>query len=111
MEKELQKLLKAAEKGLKKLTEKISEVAKIAKEDATYGLKIGKLKFKELNLEREKLTKFYAIGKRTYKLYQEGLITDKETIELCEQLSKIESLSKKHHRTAEKLLKEIKFKK
>ncbi|MFN3966245.1 MAG: hypothetical protein ACK4JE_00905 [Endomicrobiia bacterium] len=111
MQKELQKLIKSAEEGLKQFTKKVSDIAEIVKEDAVYGFRIGKLKLKELNLERIKAAKVYAIGRRTYKLYQEGLITDKETIQLCEELSKLEEQARKYHGTAKRLSKEIKFKK
>jgi hypothetical protein len=111
MQKEIQKLLKTAEDGLRQLTKKVSDIAEIVKEDAVYGFRIGKLKLKELNLERAKASKVYAIGRRTYKLYQEGLVTDKETIQLCEQLTKLEEMARKYHGTAKRLAKEIKFKK
>lgn len=106
MQKELQKILKSAESGIKQLGEKISQIADVVKEDAIYGLRIGKLKLKELNLERKKSAKVYAIGRRTYALYKEGQISDKETIELCEQLLKLENLARKYHGTAKKLSKE-----
>ncbi|MDI6642024.1 MAG: hypothetical protein QME68_06925 [Elusimicrobiota bacterium] len=106
MQKELQKILTTAGAGLKQLSKKITEIADVVKEDAIYGIRIGKLKLKELNLERKKAAKVYSIGRRTYALYKQGLVTDGETRELCEQLSKLEAIAKKYHGTAEKLKKE-----
>ena len=102
MSKKLQKLLKTTETGIKKLANKISQIAEVIKEDAVYGFRIGRLKQKEVKLEREKAARIYAIGRRTYYLYKQGLITDEETKLLCEKLSKLEEMARKYHGTTKK---------
>jgi len=111
MQQQLKKIISQAEEGFRKVKGRVGEIASIVKEDAVYGFRLGKLKLKELNLERAKASKVYAIGRRTYSLYKQGLVTDRETIELCEQLVRLEEQAKKYHSTAKKISREIKFKK
>ena len=62
--KELKKLLKSKQPAIKRALKKVSDVAVIVKEDAKIGAQYGQLKLKELDIERQRAAKVYAIGKR-----------------------------------------------
>ncbi|MBU2567209.1 MAG: hypothetical protein KJ967_00350 [Elusimicrobia bacterium] len=111
MQKRMKKFLSRVEEEFGKVKSRAGEIAEIVKEDASLGLRAGGHKLKELDLERAKLSKLYTIGKRTYSLYKQGLVTDRETIELCESMARLGSQAKKQHSAAKKLSRQIKFRK
>lgn len=107
----LKKLLKSKEPTIRKLVKKISDVASVVKKDTIIGARYGKFKLKELDVERQKAIKIYAIGKKTFGLYQRGKVKDKFTVNLCKQLEILEKIAQRYNISAKKEGKKIKFKK
>jgi|YNPMSStandDraft_1061717.scaffolds.fasta_scaffold01182_13 DNA-binding XRE family transcriptional regulator len=93
----------------KKFSSIIKQTTKIIKQDAVYGIRLGKLKIKEMKLEQKKLEKLIEIGRKTYQLYKKGLIKEEELQKLCNQLSILEKSAKEYHTLGEEYLKNIKL--
>ncbi|MCS7227590.1 MAG: hypothetical protein NZ839_01340, partial [Endomicrobia bacterium] len=64
---------------------------------------------KELKYEQKKLNKLIEIGRKTYKLYKQGLIENKELQQLCNQLAILENAAKVYHTMGEEYKKRIKL--
>lgn len=75
---------------LENLKKKALEIGKVVKDDALVGMQMGKHKAKELDLERQKLTKLLAVGKRVVLLYKKGKLQTDELNALCEQIVKVD---------------------
>lgn len=102
-----------AENIIKNFAKKVSlileETTKLIKQDAIYGVRLGKTKLKEVRLEQEKLEKLIEIGRKTYLLYKKGVIKDPELQKLCNQLSILEATAKQYHTISEEYKKKIKI--
>lgn len=100
-------------KILKQFTDKVAaivdEVKSILKQDAIYGVRLGKAKIKEIKLEQKKLEKLIEIGRKAYMLYKKGLLKDEELQQLCNQLAILESTARTYHTLAETYKKKIKL--
>ena len=98
---------------LKQFTDKVSTVMKevedILKQDAVYGVRLGKAKIKEIKLEQKKLEKLIEIGRKTYSLYKKGLLQEQELKDLCNQLAILESTAKTYHTIAQQYKRKIKL--
>lgn len=98
---------------LKQFTEKVAsvvnEVKSILKQDAIYGVRLGKTKIKEIKLEQKKLEKLIEIGRKTYMLYKKGLLKNEELQQLCNQLAILESTARMYHTMSESYKKKIKL--
>ncbi|MDD5756540.1 MAG: hypothetical protein PHR23_04600 [bacterium] len=78
------------EKMLDKVIKKAMEIGKVVKADAIIGTQMGKHKVKELDMERQKLAKLYAIGKKALVLYKRGKLAQADLKGLCEQVVKMD---------------------
>lgn len=94
---------------LQKMSAIVKETKTILKQDAIYGVRLGKAKIKELKFEQKKLEKIIEIGRKTYQLYKKGLLKEKELLELCNQLAILETSAKTYHTMAEEYKKKIKI--
>ncbi len=90
----------------KKFSLIIKQTVNIIKKDAIYGIRIGKIKLKEMKLEQKKLEKLIEIGRKTYQLYKKGLIKEEELQRLCNQLSILEKSAKEYHTLGEEYFKD-----
>ncbi len=93
----------------KKISLVLKETTKLLKQDAIYGIRLGRSKLKELKLEQKKLEKLIEIGRKTYFLYKKGIIKDQELQKLCGQLSILEQTAKQYHTVSEEYKRNIKI--
>ena len=87
----------------------IKDTAKIVERDAVYGVRIGKVKIKEMQYEQKKLQQLIEIGRKTYFLYKKGEIKDIQLKDLCKQMVVLENSSKTYHRMSQEYKKKIKL--
>ena len=108
---DLKRLLKSNQPAIKRALKKATEVAAILKEDAKIGAKYGQLKLKELDIERQRAAKIYAIGKRAMVLCQGGKLRDGMIASSCRRIAALEKTAKKYNEAAKKVGGRIKFRK
>ncbi len=78
------------EKMLDTFKKKAVAIGKVVKEDAMVGAQMGKHKVKELDMERQKLTKLYEVGKKVLALHKKGILAQEELKGPCEQILKMD---------------------
>jgi hypothetical protein len=105
----LRELLKNKEPTIKKLLDKVYDVASIMKEDTVIGARYGGLKLKEFDAYRQKAMKIYNIGTRTLNLYKNGKIRDRATIGLCRRVETLDKIAQRYNLAAKKVGKKIRF--
>ena len=101
------------ERMLGTLKKRAIEIGKVVKEDALVGAQMGKHKVKEFDMERQKMTKLYEIGKKALALYKKGKLAQADLKGLCEQVIKMDkeiSKQKSAFTTQKKKLKKVPFK-
>lgn len=98
-----------AKQLVNKISQLLKETKKLLQQEAIYGVRLGRVKIKELKLEQKKLDKLIEIGRKTYMLYKQGLIKDKELQHLCNQLTILEQSAKMYHTLAQEYKKKIKL--
>lgn len=94
---------------INKMSQLLKETKKLLQQEAIYGVRLGQVKIKELKMEQKKLEKLIEIGRKTYMLYKQGLIKDKELQQLCNQLAILEQSAKMYHTLGEEYKKKIKL--
>ncbi len=94
---------------LHNVTQILKDTAKIIKQDAIYGTRLGQAKIKEMHFEQKKVQKLVEIGRRTFFLYKKGLITDNQLKYLCNQMFMLEKTSAAYHKMSIDYKKRIKL--
>lgn len=108
MAKDWKKILNETREIAKRFSVKLKKVGEVVKVDARIGTKMGGLKVKELNLERERLAKIFSLGKRTYALYGKSKIGDKQSDQLCTRIKELERLMGNYKKQFQSLKKNLK---
>lgn len=101
------------ERMLNAFKKRAVEIGKVVKEDALVGAQMGKHKVKELDMERQKLTKLYELGKKVLALHKKGKLVQTDLKELCEQIVLMDkeiSKQKSGYTAEKKKLKKVSFK-
>lgn len=93
----------------KKLSNVVKETLELLKQDAVYGIRLGKAKIKEIKMEQKKLQKLIEIGRKTYFLYKKGLIKNQQLQKICKEMEILEGSAKIYHTMAQEYKDKIKL--
>jgi len=105
--KETQKFWEKAEAKLKELRTGAAKIAKGLQEEATYGIKMGKLKVQELGLESRMARLFQQVGTEAFQLVKAGKLKNNKISKLCLQIDKMNKEIKKRKAESSLLRKKL----
>ncbi len=88
---ESRSFLKKTEMMLKDLGHRGGEIARMLKDDASYGTKAGMIKVEQLTLENEKNKLLTKLGEKSYSLIRRKKISNKALEELYQQIQDIDN--------------------